>query len=61
MQRRHRAWEYQSPPTPMVKRPAQGMRKDYDFSHVECGKCAQRFEEGSNVVVLDPDIAAAQP
>lgn len=34
------------------------MRKEYDFSTGVRGKYAQRFEEGSNVVVLDPDVAA---
>ena len=34
------------------------MRADYDFSDGVRGKYADRFAEGSNVVVLDPDVAA---
>ena len=34
------------------------MREEYDFSAGVRGKYAKRFEEGSNVVVLDPDVAA---
>ena len=34
------------------------MRDEYDFSHGVRGKYAERFKSGSNVVVLDPDIAA---
>jgi hypothetical protein len=34
------------------------MRDEYDFSGGERGKYAQRFEAGSNVVVLDPDVAS---
>lgn len=34
------------------------MREEYDFSGAVRGKYAQRFREGSNVVVLDPDVAA---
>lgn len=32
-------------------------RDEYDFSGGERGKYAKRFAEGSNVVVLDPDVA----
>lgn len=35
------------------------MREEYDFSRGVRGKYADRFEEGSNVVVLDPDVATA--
>lgn len=35
------------------------MREEYDFSEGVRGKYADRFDEGSNVVVLDPDVAAA--
>lgn len=35
-----------------------GMRDEYDFSDGVRGKYADRFAEGSNVVVLDPDVAA---
>jgi len=34
------------------------MRDEYDFSGAVRGKYAQRFREGSNLVVLDPDVAA---
>ena len=34
------------------------MRDEYDFSDGVRGKYADRFAEGSNVVVLDPDVAA---
>ncbi len=32
-------------------------REEYDFSDGQRGKYAARFAEGSNVVVLDPDVA----
>jgi len=34
------------------------MREEYDFSSGVRGKYADRFATGSNVVVLDPDVAA---
>jgi uncharacterized protein len=34
------------------------MRAEYDFSDGVRGRYADRFAEGSNVVVLDPDVAA---
>ena len=33
------------------------MREEYDFSGGVRGKFAERFAAGSNVVVLDPDVA----
>lgn len=33
------------------------MRDEYDFSDAVKGKYAERFAEGSNVIVLDPDVA----
>ena len=33
------------------------MRAEYDFSGGVRGKYAKRYAEGSNVVVLDPDVA----
>jgi len=33
------------------------MRDEYDFSGGERGKYAKKYDEGSNVVVLDPDVA----
>ena len=32
-------------------------RAEYDFTSGERGKYAQRYAEGTNVVVLDPDVA----
>jgi hypothetical protein len=37
------------------------MRSEYDFSKGVRGKYAARFAEGTNVVVLDPDVAALFP
>jgi hypothetical protein len=34
------------------------MRPHYDFSKGVRGKYTKRYREGSNVVVLDPDVAA---
>ena len=33
------------------------MSKEYDFSKGVRGKYARRFARGSNVIVLDPDVA----
>jgi hypothetical protein len=33
------------------------MRREYDFSKGIRGKYAKRYAEGSNIVVLSPDIA----
>ena len=32
--------------------------EEYDFSNAEVGVYAKRYSEGTNVVVLDPDVAA---
>jgi hypothetical protein len=37
------------------------MKAEYDFSKGSRGKYAQRYAEGTNVVVLAPDVAAAFP
>ena len=37
------------------------MLDDYDFSEGVRGKYVQRFAEGSNVVVLSPDVAEIFP
>jgi hypothetical protein len=37
------------------------MREEYDFSKGVRGKYAQRYAKGSNIVVLDPDIADVFP
>jgi len=37
------------------------MRPEYDFRGGVRGKYVARYREGTNVVVLDPDIAEAFP
>lgn len=37
------------------------MLEEYDFSGAVRGKYARRYAEGSNVVVLSPDVAEAFP
>ncbi len=37
------------------------MRAEYDFTGGVRGKYAQRYAAGSNVVVLDPDVAQMFP
>jgi hypothetical protein len=37
------------------------MLPEYDFSGAERGKYLARYREGTNVVLLDPDVAAAFP
>ena len=37
------------------------LRKHYDFRGGVRGKYAQRYAEGTNVVVLDPDVAQMFP
>ena len=44
---------------PKAKR--NGMLDEYDFSKGERGKYAKRYAEGTNVVLLEPDIAAVFP
>jgi hypothetical protein len=34
------------------------LRPEYDFRGGVRGKYAERFREGTNIVVLDPDVAA---
>jgi hypothetical protein len=41
-----------------VSEPSDEMRSEYDFSGGVRGKYVQRFREGTNIVVLDPDVAA---
>ena len=40
------------------KRTSDGMRTEYDFSDGVRGKYAARYRAGTNVVLLDPDVAA---
>lgn len=37
------------------------MRDHYDFSKGVRGKYAKRFEEGTNLILLDPDVAEKFP
>lgn len=37
------------------------MRPEYDFSKAVRGTTASRYREGSNTVVLDPDVTALFP
>jgi hypothetical protein len=43
---------------PTKKTQDSDMRDEYDFSAGVRGKYAKRYAEGTNVVVLDPDVAA---
>lgn len=38
-----------------------GMRDEYDFSRGRRGRYLRRYVEGTNVVMLDPDVAKAFP
>ena len=40
------------------RRPRDDMRPEYDFSDGVRGKYAKRFAEGTNLVLLEPDVAA---
>jgi hypothetical protein len=42
-------------------RKANGFRAEYDFSRAVRGKHHAAYKAGSNVVVLDPDVAKAFP
>jgi hypothetical protein len=37
------------------------MRDEYDFTKGERGKYAQRYREGTNVVLLDPELRKSFP
>ena len=37
------------------------MLEEYDFSKGVLGKYAKRYEEGANVVVIEPDVATVFP
>ena len=41
-----------------AKPTGRGMRADYDFSAGIRGKYATRYRGGTNLVLLDPDVAA---
>jgi hypothetical protein len=46
--------------TKAKRKPAE-MLDEYDFSSGVRGKYASRYREGTNVVVLDPDVARIFP
>ena len=46
---------------PPAKRPTREMRAEYDFSSGVRGKYVDRYRHGTNVVVLDPELAEAFP
>jgi hypothetical protein len=37
------------------------MLEEYDFSHAVQGKYAKRYAQGTNVVVIEPDVAKIFP
>jgi len=43
------------------RRNGDDLRPEYDFSGGVRGKHATRYAEGTNVVLLDPDVAAVFP
>ncbi|MDX1965444.1 MAG: hypothetical protein SFX18_20025 [Pirellulales bacterium] len=43
------------------KKSAPKMRDEYDFSKGVRGKYAQRYAEGTNIIVLSPDVAEFFP
>jgi hypothetical protein len=45
----------------MKKRTRKEMRNHYDFTGGVRGKYTRRYAEGTNVVVLDPDVARLFP
>ena len=47
--------------SPRKKTNVPEMRNEYDFSIGVRGKYAKRFATGSNIVVLDPDVARLYP
>ena len=46
---------------PPSKRRTPEMRVDYDFSGGVRGKYVDRYRQGTNVVLLDPELAEAFP
>lgn len=49
----------------MKKRNSRGksgeFQPEYDFSHGVRGKYAKRYAKGSNLILLDPDVASVFP
>lgn len=48
-------------PEPSLGEDADTLRPEYDFSKGVRGVTAARFSEGANIVLLEPDVAAAFP
>lgn len=48
-------------PSKVRDRSTDGIRPEYDFSGGVRGKYTQRYRQGTNVVVLDPDVAQKFP
>jgi hypothetical protein len=51
-------------PTKKIEPDDDDLRPEYDFSQMKGGvrgKYVERYRKGTNVVLLDPDIAAAFP
>ena len=48
-------------PAKRVSRGSDEMLPEYDFSGGVRGKYAKRYAEGTNLVLLEPDLAAAFP
>jgi hypothetical protein len=46
---------------PQSKRRTDEMRAEYDFSGGVRGKYVDRYRQGTNVVLLDPELAEAFP
>ena len=46
---------------PPAKRRARGMRAEYDFSGGVRGKYVDQYRAGTNVVLLDPELAEVFP
>ena len=46
---------------PDTKQAEPEMRSDYDFAGGVRGKYARRYSQGTNVVVLEPDVAKVFP
>lgn len=46
---------------PPAKRRVYPMRGEYDFSSGVRGKYAKRFKEGTNIIVLAPEVAELFP
>lgn len=41
----------------VIKKGGEDMLDEYDFSKGVRGKYTKRYKEGSNIVILDPDVA----